>query len=127
MSKIPLAGPKPALFPPFSGFFRSRSAAMLPQKVKNWRKNCSILTPAGKFRHALRKCGDAILLNPFHRVRVLSKLIHIGIEKYLFDYCYYCYNFQVLTNFQFLPTALAVKYTCCFCNYLGGRGRREKK
>jgi hypothetical protein len=53
MSKIPLAGPKPALFPPFSGFFRSRSAAMLSQKVKNWRKNCSILTPAGKFRHAL--------------------------------------------------------------------------
>jgi hypothetical protein len=26
---------------------------MLPQKVKKGRKNCSILTPAGKFRHAL--------------------------------------------------------------------------
>jgi hypothetical protein len=26
---------------------------MLPQKVKKGRKNCSILAPAGKFRHAL--------------------------------------------------------------------------
>jgi hypothetical protein len=27
---------------------------MLPQKVKKGRKNCSILAPAGKFKHALR-------------------------------------------------------------------------
>jgi hypothetical protein len=35
---------------------------MLPQKVKKGRKNCSILTPAGKFRHALiddTKVGSA--------------------------------------------------------------------